>query len=191
MGSGIDGSGCCCGCGCGMAHAEPSSVCAVLYVMPSSYPHSSSPPYSGDASDSGDITIAACRPSADDEVTSDELSSSIRSGKPPLLDQRRLMSKRASHAPGPSTDGHPTILQHFTFASRDAPQLYYNNIHQSGVETETNRFSPDTGFTPIRFQISFSSGNPSRTLNCHRVLFTIYAVIFRIRNELARTFDEK
>lgn len=108
IGRGMDGSGCVGACCC-IVQAFPSSDCVVLYVIPSSYPHNSSPVYSGEARDSGDITIAGGRPRAEDDVTSDELSSSIRSvWNPPLFDQRRLMSASASHAPISTTaDGHP------------------------------------------------------------------------------------
>lgn len=53
----------------------------------SSYGHNSSSPYSGDPNEVGDIAIPGdmIKP-AEEEVTSDELSSSMRSANPPLLD---------------------------------------------------------------------------------------------------------
>lgn len=78
---------------CG-GHASPGGggqPVEQLIGSASSYPHSSSSEYSGEPRDSGDMTIAGDM-SADEEVTSAELSSSIRSvWKPPLLDQRRFM----------------------------------------------------------------------------------------------------
>ncbi|CAH2073648.1 unnamed protein product, partial [Iphiclides podalirius] len=120
IGNGMEGSGC---------------------VIPSSYPHSSSPPYSGEASDSGDITIAGGRPKADDEVTSDELSSSIRSEwKPPLLDQRRLMSMSALHAPQTSIDdGHPLSALRIIQPSREGSVLVEAGFDMAHVRARPGR----------------------------------------------------
>lgn len=111
----------------------------------SSYPHSSSPPYSGDASDSGDITIAPGIPSAEEDVTSDELSSRIRKEwKPPLLCQRRLMSASVSYAPVSAVaEEHPPAKAFTSLFSRtELSKRVVMDMHHSSTRrlTKTNLY---------------------------------------------------